>query len=132
MARLSESRPQPLGQRNGWRRLPAWLSPFDDDARVYPTADIEACCKPKETRMGGRRDVVCDLVRHSLVKRAAIPERPDIQLQGFQLDAEPVCDIFELQGGEIRLAGFRAQAGELRNLHPDGVVPLGRGIRKSF
>ena len=112
--------------------LPARLSPLDDDGGVDPPADVEPRGQAQEARMRGRRNVIGDLVRHRLVKRAAIAERPDVQLQGFQLHAQPVGDIFELQRREIRLAGFRAQAGELRNLHADGVVALGRRIGKGL
>src|SRR5581483_963962 len=76
--------------------------------------------------------MISDLVRHGLVKGAPIAERPDVELEGFQLHAQAVSDVFELESREIRLAGLRTQARELRNLHPDGVVALGRWIGKSL
>ena len=76
--------------------------------------------------------MIRDLVRHRLVEGPPVAERPDIGLQGLQLHAQPVGDVLELESREIRLAGFRAQAGELRNLHPDRVVALGRRIRKGL
>ena len=121
-----------LRQRDSGRRLPARLSPFHDDGRVDAAPDIEARREPQEARVCRCIKMVGDLIRHGLVKGSTVAERPDVQLQRLQLHTQPVGNIFELQGREVRLAGFRAQAGELRDLHPDGVVALGRGIGKSF
>src|SRR5690606_18080186 len=55
---------------------------------------------------------------------------PDIELEAFQLHAFPVRDVVQIQDREIRLAGHRAQAGELRNFHMNQEIALGRGVRK--
>jgi hypothetical protein len=96
------------------------------------TANVEAGGQPQEAWMYCIAQVGGDLVRHRLMKRAAIAKRPDVEFQGFQLDTQPVGNVFELERREIRLAGFWAQAGEFRQRHADGVVALRCGIREGF
>jgi len=38
----------------------------------------------------------------------------------------------DIDMGEIRLAGARAQAGELRTLHMDFIIPVRIGVEKHF
>ena len=66
------------------------------------------------------------------MKSALIAERPEVQLQGFQLDAELIWYIFDIENGEVGLAGFGAQAGEFRHLHADGVIAFAHRIRKGL
>src|SRR5882724_5117070 len=113
------------GEGYGRRGLPGGLSSLDNDRGIDPPADVEAGREAQEARVQGARQPVGDLVRDRLVKGAAIPEGPDIQLQGFELDAPPIGDIFEVQGREVGLTCFWTQASEFGKLHPDRVVALG-------
>src|SRR5262245_3426003 len=69
-------------------RPPAGPALLGDDAGVNATADVEFRRQPDEPRVEHARKIVEDPVRHRLVKRAFVPKRPDVELQGFQLDAE--------------------------------------------
>src|SRR5262245_36133919 len=107
---------------------------FGDDVGVDAAADVEARGDSHEPWRPGGYQVLEDLVRDRLVKRAAIAERPDIELQRLQLHAGGIGHVLDLERGEIRLPGARAQAGELRDRHPDGVVALalriGEGLER--
>src|SRR5580765_7470718 len=70
-----------LGQRDRRGGLPARLSSLGDNAGVDAAAHVEARREPQEARPHGGVQMVGDLVRHGLVKRAAIAERPDVELQ---------------------------------------------------
>ncbi len=49
----------------------------------------------------------------------------------FELHAQTVRHVFEFQRREIRLAGDRTQARELRQRHANGVVAIRRRIGES-
>ena len=49
-------------------------------------------------------------------------------IAAFEFDAQAIGHILEFKRREIRLPGPRAQAGELRDDHPDGVIALRSGI----
>ena len=76
--------------------------------------------------------MIDDLVGDGLVEAAAITEGPQVQLQGFQLDTQLIRHIFELERGEVRLAGLRTQAGELGDFHVNLVIPLRRRVFEGF
>lgn len=56
------------------------------------------------------------------MERAFVAERPEIELERFELDAKLVRDKSSPNGREVRLSGTRANAGEFRTLHADLVV----------
>ncbi len=68
--------------------------------------------------------MVEDFIRDRFVKRASIAETPKIEFQGLELDAVSVGYICEIQGREVWLAGFRAQASKFGDPNPDRVIPL--------
>lgn len=68
--------------------------------------------------------MVQDLVRYRFVERASVTEPPEIKLQGLQFHAVAIGYIFQMQGREVRLAGLRAQTGELGDPNAYGVIPL--------
>jgi hypothetical protein len=100
--------------------------------RVNAASHIEFSDQAHESRRCGGNQIGEYLVGHRFVERAAIAEGPNVELQRFQFHAALIGDIFEFQRGEVGLSRFRAQAGELRNGHPDRVVALGRGVGKDF
>src|SRR5262249_40592838 len=93
---------------------------------------VEAGGEPQEARGEQLDEVVADAVRDGLVERAFVPVRPGVELQALQLHAFAVRDVVEEKRREIRLVRHGAQTGELGNLHPDQVVAMRTGIRKTF
>jgi hypothetical protein len=124
--------PQGLGQCDRDGALPPGTAVFGHYRRENPASDIELGYQPNEPRRGGGNQVTEYFVGHCFVKCAAIAERPNVKFQGFQFHTALIRDIFELQGGKIRLTGFWTQAAEFRNSHPDRVVPFGRRVCKDF
>jgi hypothetical protein len=82
--------------------------------------------------LGGLDQVVQDSIGHGFVEAAFVAERPHVHLQALQFDAVLFRHIVENQGGEVRLAGFRAQAGKFGNLHVDVEIPARRRIGEGF
>src|SRR5690606_39011417 len=103
------------GQPDLGRRLPAGPHVLGDDRGMDAATHVELGRQAHEARRGGAGQVVEDLVGDRLVEAAAVAEGPEVQLQRFQLDAQRIGHVFELQRGEVRLPGLRAQAGELRH-----------------
>src|ERR1700736_4995699 len=98
------------GERYGSLGPPGGLSALDDDRGIDPPTDVEAGREAQETRVQGPCQPIGNLVRHRLVKGAAIPEGPDIQLEGFELDAQAIGHVFQVQCREIGLTCFWTQA----------------------
>src|SRR5580698_8191481 len=117
---------------HGRRRCPSGMPMLHDDGGVDSAANVEFGHQTHEARRRCANQLAQDLVGHRLVKGAPVAERPDVQLQRFQLDAALIGDVFELESREVRLTGLRTQAGEFREGHPDGVVAFRRGIRKGL
>ena len=85
-----------------------------------------------EARVRGLDQVVEDPVGDVLVEGAFLAEGPDVELQGLEFHAARIGHVVQLQGGEVRLAGLGAQAGELRHGDVDGVIPARVGIFEGF
>ncbi len=51
------------------------------------------------------------MVGHGFVKCPFIAIRPYVELEALELDADLVRNVVESKGGEIRLPGLGAQAG---------------------
>ena len=112
--------------------FPAILPVLHHDVGINPTTNIEFCAQSHEARLAGLDQIVEYLVGDVLVEGTLIAKRPDIQLEGFQFDAVLVRYVFQEQRGEIRLAGFRAQAAKLRRTNTDGVVPVRMRVGKGL
>jgi hypothetical protein len=75
--------------------------------------------------------IVQNAVRYRFVKRALIPIRSQIKLEGFAFDAKAVRDVIDVDPGKIGLAGDRANRSEIVRLEMNPVIPTGR-IWKGF
>ena len=100
--------------------------------RENATANIEYCGQAHKSWARGDNEVVQNLVGNGFVKCAFVAIRPDIQLQALEFDAFAIGNVIKVQGGKIGLAGFRAKAGELGNLHANQKVPFRVRICESF
>src|SRR3954466_11521315 len=90
--------------------------------RGEPDAGGERPGRLEVARRTGVHEVVKNLVRHRLVEDAPVAEGLEVQLERLQLDAQPVRGVPKRDGPEVRVAGLRADAGELRADDLDGVV----------
>src|SRR4051812_33815951 len=102
------------------------------DGGVDAAADVPLRLEPHVAGLGGTYEVVEDPVGDRLMKRPLVAVGPNVELERLQLHAQPVGDVVERERGEIGLPGHGADAGELRNLHVDPVVALGRRVGKRF
>lgn len=107
---------------------------FDDHRRVDAAAHVPLGGQAHEARFRGFDQIVEDLVGHGLVEGTFVAVTPHVQLQRLQLDAGLLGHVVEMQRGEIRLSGLRADAGELGNSHVDGIVAprlrVGEGFQR--
>src|SRR5882672_5396757 len=101
-----------------------------DHRRADAAADVEFRREAHESRPGDADQGVQDFVRHRFMEGAAVPERPDVELQRLQFHAQRVRHVFQLECREVRLARFRTQASEFRQRHANHVIAGGRGIRE--
>src|SRR5450759_2767172 len=123
----------PRQSRNGCRLVLALAGDvFSDHDGVNAAANLEVALDARSPRLGGCYQIVEDLVGHGLVEGTLVAVRPQVELPGFQLDAEGVGDVLDLNRREVWLAGLRAQAGELGTFEADDVVPLGIGVGEGF
>jgi hypothetical protein len=88
--------------------------------------------KSKVSRLEGGNQVIHNAVGYGLMECAFVTVRPDVELEAFKLYAFFFRDVIENQRGEIRLPGFWAQAGELRDFHMDEVIPAWGRVREYF
>src|SRR6478609_2383911 len=111
---------------------PAALAVLGNHAGVDAATHAEARLELHVARLRRGRQVVEDAVGDGLVESAFVAERPDVELERFQLNALAIGNVVEHQRGEVGLPGHRAQAGELRDLHVDPVVAPRRRIGEGF
>ncbi len=104
---------------------------FGDHIRVNPAADVPAGGNSREAGRNGANDLVEHVVGDFFVERADVAKAPHEHLERFQLDAGKVCNVFNREVRKIGLAGERAVAGELGNLHVDQIVPARMRVRKA-
>src|SRR5262245_50566513 len=116
---------RPHGLRVALRRLP--LPPARHHPRRDSAADVELPGHGDPPRTQRRHQIVEYPVRHLLEEMALVPERPEVELERFQLNAQPVGNIAHHDRPEIGLSGHRAQGGVLRADVPDDVVAIRRG-----
>ena len=121
-----------MGQLHPRGGLPARFAVFRHHVGEDAAAHIELAGEAHETGVGGLGQVVQDAVGDILVEVALVAEGPDVELEAFQFHAAPVRDVVQEQGGEVRLAGFWAQAGELRDFDVDVVIPARLGVVEGF
>src|SRR5207245_9541374 len=86
----------------------------------------------QKPRLEQYNEIIADACGAAFVKGSLVPEGPDIEFQAFQFHALSVRDIVEKKRCEVRLSGLRAQAGELRDLHPDQIVATRARIGKTL
>ena len=86
---------------------------------------------PEPARLEQPREVLADPHRAVLVERAVIAEAREIELQRLQLDDPFVGNIVDHQMREVRLAGHRADRGELGRDEADDVVGVGVRVRRA-
>ena len=108
------------------------LAVFNHDVGINPTTNIEFRPQAHEARLAGIDQIIEYPVGDVFMKGAFVTKRPDVQFEGLQFDALLVRYVFKVQRGEVRLAGFWTQAGELRRANADGVIPVrvwvGKGL----
>ena len=121
-----------LGQLDPGCRLPAFLAMLGNDVGENAATYVELGGQTHEARLQGFDEIVKDAVGDGFVKTALVAERPDVELQAFEFDAGFLGDVVENQGGEVRLSGHRAQAGEFGNFHMDVEIPLWRRVREGL
>src|SRR4029079_10656684 len=69
-------------------------------------------------------------VHHVVGEGSLVAERPDVELQRFELDAESVRHVLEMQGREVGLTCLRTETRELGNAPPNRVVAIRLRIRE--
>src|SRR6266851_2167905 len=73
---------------------------------------------------GAADEIVEDPVGHVLVEGPFVAVRPDVELDGLQLEQVLVRHVSHPNSGEVGLAGAGADAGELGDLEADLVVAV--------
>lgn len=99
---------------------------------MYAATDVEVPYDRHRPRTASLRQVVEDTINHVLVKGPFPTKRPEVELEGFQLNTDLIRHIANTNGGEVRLAGARADAGKLWTLHADLIIPSGPRVGKGL
>ncbi len=94
-----------------------------DNGGKNTAADEKTGGQPHEARRGSRNQIIEYAIGHRFMKCTLIAVRPDIQFEAFQLYTLVIGDVIEKQRCEIGLPGFRAKAGEFRDLHLNQKIP---------
>ena len=118
------------GQGLGW--LPTRLPVLRHDRCIDAPPNVEFRRKAHKVRGSSGDQLIEDPVRHGFMERALVSIRPNVVFQRLQFDTQPIGDVFEMKGGEIRLACFRTQAGELGESHANGEIASGLRIPECF
>lgn len=114
--------------------LPMPLAALVDggDVRGDPPSDIEFADDLHPARGAGGHQVIEDLIDDLLEVGAFVPVGPQVELEGFEFEAELIGNVTDLDHREVRLARLGAEAGELRAFAIDFIVPIRLRIRKRF
>src|SRR6266849_6412523 len=99
-----------VGQPHAGRRLSGLPEHVDRNA----AARIPIAADAKPARLEQSREPFADADRAVLVKGAVIAEARQIEFQRFRFEQPGLRRVIDDQQCKIRLAGDRAQAGELR------------------
>src|SRR5262245_32847483 len=102
------------------------------DDGVDAAAHVEVADHRHAPRCERSHEIVQNPVGDILVEVALSSERPEVELQGFQLDALVRGSVDNPDRREVRLAGARADTGEFRTLERDLVVPPGPWVGKGL
>ncbi|OIQ74385.1 hypothetical protein GALL_439660 [mine drainage metagenome] len=86
----------------------------------------------QKARLHGCHQIVDDGVGDLFMERAFVAVAPHIKFEALEFDAFLVGNEVDLETGEIRLAGQRAQTGEFRHLHVDVIVALRAGVGEAL
>ena len=121
-----------LGQVDHGHGFPARLAVLGDDIGENAAAHIELGGQAHEARLGGCHQVIQNAVGDGFVKGALVAEGPDIELETLQFDTGLIRNIVQIERGEVRLAGFRAQAGEFRDFHVNMEIAAGLRVVEGF
>lgn len=121
-----------LRQRNQFRRLPVRVSVLYNNGGIDAAAHIKLGADTHEVWRYGFYQVVEDFIGNRFVECALIPECPHVQLKRFKFHAQCAGDVFDLDGGKIRLACFWAQTGELRHVNADRIITAWFWVVESF
>ena len=73
-----------------------------------------------------------NFIGDSFMECATFAERPHVEFQRFEFNTFFIRLIFDFDGGKIRLAGFRTQTSEFRNVDNDGIIPFLIRVNKCF
>jgi hypothetical protein len=83
-------------------------------------------------RMTGLNQIIENAIDDGFVEGSFFPKRPEIELEGFELDTQLIRHVANPDGRKVRLPGARADARELRAFHADFVIPFRSRIRKGL
>jgi hypothetical protein len=105
-------------------------------ARYDGSGDTAANVERPFDRHSSRREqadeVIEDAIGHCLVEMPLIAERPEVELEALELDAERIGYIGDVQRREVGLPGHGADAGELGGFEADLIIALRRRIGESL
>ena len=87
--------------------------------------DIKIAFQRHPARPSGFHQIIKDEIGDLLVKMAFVSIRPKIKLQAFEFHAKLVRNVTDPQRGKIWLARFGADAGELRAVKGNLIIPIG-------
>jgi len=99
---------------------------------VNAAADVEFGSDAHEAWIAGGDKIAQHLVGDLFMECTFVTERPDVHLQRFQFDAALLWYVVDIDGREVWLAGFGAEAGEFRDADADGVVAILVWVFKGF
>ena len=105
---------------------------FCNNAGVNAAADIKISAQTHKPWLDGLYEIRQNPVGDVFMESALVAIRPDIQFKGLELNTKLVGNVLQMQFSKVRLAGFRAQAGEFRRVNTDGIIPQWLWIWKNF
>ena len=100
------------------------------DGEIYAAAHVVVAGDAHPFRVAGGDHRVEDVVGDIFVEGALVAKAPQILLDGFGFEAPWPGAVFDLDLGEVGLAGERAEGGELVRREGDGVGVVGVGVGK--
>ena len=117
---------------NGAVALPTFLAMFDNHVGVNAAANVEVGRHSHKARVERSYQIVEHLGGHRLVECAVFTVRPEVEREGFQLNAPRIRDVLDVDGGEIRLVGLWTQTRKFRRVNPNDNVAIRVGVAEGF
>ena len=108
------------------------LAILGSDGCMDATAYVEVADNGHLSRPAHLHQMVENLIDNGLVESSFIAIGPEIELEGFELDAKLVGNVGDPNRREIGLAGARTHAGKLRTFHVDLIIALRTRIGERF